>query len=164
MIRKLLPAVFLGVAGLFVSSCASVTGVNLERVNPPTLNEHPAYAQLTTVSGAMKFVFVAGQVDRPLGYEPRSNECAHSDWRSQYIGTMDNVTKALEAGGANWSDVVFIRKFTTDMDEYLALSKLDLPDYWDPGEAPSSTLVEVVKLSEPCQLIEIDVIAVVADQ
>jgi enamine deaminase RidA (YjgF/YER057c/UK114 family) len=49
------------------------------------------------------------------------------------------------------------------MEQYLALSKLDLPDYWSPGKAPSSTLVEVVKLSEPCQLIEIDVIAVVAE-
>jgi 2-iminobutanoate/2-iminopropanoate deaminase len=164
MTNKFSTAVLAIGAALVVSSCASVTGVDLERVNPPTLNKHPVYAQLTTVSGAMKFVFVAGQVDRPLGYEPRSNECAHSDWRSQYIGTMDNVTKALEAGGATWSDVVFIRKFTTDMDEYLALSKLDLPDYWRPGEAPSSTLVEVVKLSEPCQLIEIDVIAVVAER
>lgn len=164
MTTSLSSAVFIVVAGLLVSSCASTTGIDLERVNPPTLNKHPVYAQLTTVSGAMQFVFVAGQVDRPLGYEPRSNECAHSDWRSQYIGTMDNVTKALEAAGATWADVVFIRKFTTDMEKYLALSNLDLPDYWRPGEAPSSTLVEVVKLSEPCQLIEIDVIAVVAER
>jgi enamine deaminase RidA (YjgF/YER057c/UK114 family) len=73
---------------------------------------------------------------------------------------MDNVTHALEAGGATWDDVVFIRKFTTDMEQFLALS--DVPEYWDQGKAPSSTLVEVVQLSEPCQLLEIDVIAVVA--
>ena len=148
------------VVGFAISSCSDDRGVELERIDPPTLNKHPKYAQLTTVSGDMRMVFVAGQVDRPLGYEPRSNECAHSDWRSQYIGTMDNVTSALEAGGATWDDVVFIRKFTTDMAQFLALS--DVPDYWDPDKAPSSTLVEVVQLSEPCQLMEIDVIAVVA--
>jgi len=78
------------VAALVINSCSQNQDVDLQRINPPTLNEHPKYSQLTTVSGAMKFVFVAGQIDRPLGYEPRSNECAHSDWRSQYIGTMDN--------------------------------------------------------------------------
>jgi enamine deaminase RidA (YjgF/YER057c/UK114 family) len=135
-------------------------GVDLKRIDPPTLNKHPKYAQLTTVSGDMKLVFVAGQVDRPLDYDPRSNECAHSDWRGQFVGMMDNVTKALEAGGATWDDVVFIRKFTTDMQAFLALS--DVPDYWDPDKAPSSTLIEVVQLSEPCQLMEVDVMAVVA--
>ena len=135
-------------------------GFNLTRIDPPTLNKHPKYAQLTTVTGAMKFVFVAGQVDRPLVYTPRSNDCGHDDWRGQYIGVMDNVTKALEAGGAGWDDVVFIRKFTTDMKGFLSLS--DVPDYWDPDKAPSSTLIQVVALSEPCQLLEIDVIAVVA--
>lgn len=150
------------VAGLAMSpsALAHEEGVELRRIDPPTLNKHPKYAQLTTVSGDMKFVFVAGQIDRPLGYKPRSNECAHSDWRGQYIGMMDNVTKALEAGGASWDDVVMIRKFTTNMKQFLALS--DVPDYWDPDNAPSSTLVEVVALSEPCQLMEVDVIAVVA--
>ena len=152
--------IFLAVVlGLAISSCSPNRGVELSRIDPPTLNKHPKYAQLTTVSGDMRFVFVAGQVDRPLGYTPRSNECAHSDWRSQYIGMMYSVTRALEAGGATWDDVVFIRKFTTDMQQFLALA--EVPDYWDPGKAPSSTLVEVVQLSEPCQLMEVDVIAVV---
>ncbi len=146
--------------GFAASFPAHSDQVDLKRINPPTLNEHPVYAQVTTVSGDMKLVFVAGQVDRPLGYSPRSNECAHSDWRGQYIGMMDNVTKALEAGGATWDDVVFIRKFTVDMQKYLALS--DVPQYWSPGKAPSSTLVQVVALSEPCQLMEVDVTAVVS--
>lgn len=146
--------------GLALSFPALSDGVDLKRIDPPTLNKHPKYAQLTTVSGDMKLVFVAGQVDRPLAYVPRSNECAHSDWRGQYIGMMDNVTKALEAGGATWDDVVFIRKFTTDMQAFLALS--DVPEYWDPDKAPSSTLIEVVALSESCQLMEVDVMAVVA--
>ena len=147
----------LGIAAAFP---AHSDEVDLERINPPTLNEHPVYAQVTTVSGDMKLVFVAGQVDRPLGYSPRSNECAHSDWRGQFIGMMDNVTKGLEAGGATWDDVVFIRKFTVDMQKYLALS--DVPQYWKTGQAPSSTLVQVVALSEPCQLMEVDVTAVVS--
>jgi len=34
-----------------------------------------------------------------------------------------------------------------------------LPYYWKQGESPPSTLVEVVRLSEPCQLMETDVVA-----
>ena len=146
-------------AGLLLSPVLAAEGVTLERINPPTLHHHPVYSQVTTVSGDMKLVFVAGQVDRPLDYTLRSDSCAHDDWRGQYIGTMDNVTKALEAAGATWNDVVFIRKFTTDMDAYLAID--DVPDYWEPGKPPASTLIEVSKLSEPCQLLEIDVTAVV---
>lgn len=151
-------------SGVAAMMCTALSAgeVDLQRINPPTLNSHPKYSQVTTVSGDMKLVFVAGQVDRPLDYSPRSNSCGHSDWKGQYIGMMDNVTKALQAGGASWDDVVFIRKFTTDMEKFLALD--DVPDYWDPGKAPSSTLVEVVKLSEPCQLMEVDVMAVVPAQ
>jgi enamine deaminase RidA (YjgF/YER057c/UK114 family) len=146
-------------AALAICSVAMAHEVDLQRIDPPTLNKHPKYAQVTTVSGDMKMVFVAGQVDRPLVYTPRSNSCGHDDWPGQFVGVMDNVTRGLEAGGATWDDVVFIRKFTTDMKGFLALE--NVPEYWDPDKAPSSTLIEVKALSEPCQLLEIDVIAVV---
>lgn len=138
--------------------------VQLERIDPPALNRHPAYTQVTTVQGDMKLVYVAGQVDRAVDYTPGSNECRHQDWRGQYIGVMDNIEKALAAAGATWSDVVSIRRFTVDMKSYLDMlmdGDDPPPAYWSPGAAPPSTLIEVVRLSEPCQLIEHEVMAVV---
>ena len=144
---------------------AQSRSVEIERINPPTLYETSAYTQVTTVSAGMKLVMVAGQVGRELNpegpnAEENSDACPHPDMKGQYIVTMKNVGRALAAGGATWDDVVRIRKFTTDMEAYLAVSH-DLPVYWSPDKPPSSTLIEVSGLADPCFLVEIDVTAVV---
>jgi hypothetical protein len=56
----------------------------LEPMDPQNLSKHPAYSQVTVVSRPMRFVFVAGTVDRPLDYTPGSNRCEHNDWAGQY--------------------------------------------------------------------------------
>lgn len=136
----------------------------LKRMNPPTLNKHPAYSQVTTVTGDMKLVFIAGQVDRAVDYKPGSGACRNADWHNQYIGMNENVEKGLKAAGATWADVVYIRRFVVDMKSYIDLvrdRKNPVPRYWKRWQSPPSTLVEVVRLSEPCQLMETDVMAVV---
>lgn len=137
---------------------------SFERINPESLNEHPFYSQVTTVSGDAKFVYVAGQTDRAVNYRIGSNECRHADWRGQVIGVTENVELALSAAGAGWDDVVFIRRFVLDMAAYRsALTATDdpLPVVWQDRAPPPSTLIEVGALSEPCQLLEVDVFAVV---
>ncbi len=137
---------------------------SFERINPDSLNEHPFYSQVTTVSGDAKFVYVAGQTDRAVEYRIGSNECRHADWRGQVIGVNENVGLALRAAGAGWDDVVFIRRFVLDMAAYRgALTATDdpLPVLWQDRAPPPSTLIEVGALSEPCQLLEVDVFAVV---
>ena len=161
LVCALLLAVAVPVASLFAQS----RSIDIKRINPPTLYETSAYTQVTTVSAGMKLVMVAGQVGRELNAEgpnteENSDACPHPDMRGQYIVTMENVGKALAAGGATWDDVVRIRKFTTDMEDYLAVSH-DLPVYWSPDKPPSSTLIEVSGLADPCFLVEIDVTAVV---
>lgn len=145
------------------SSHAVADDFESKRMDPPTLNKHPAYTQVTTVKGDMKMVFVAGQVDRPVDYKPGSNVCRHADWRGQYVGMMQNVENGLKAAGATWADVVYIRRFVVDMKSYIDLvrdRKNPVPSYWKFGSAPPSTLIQVVRLSEPCQLMETDVMAV----
>ncbi len=150
----------------FTGAVAAKKNFELTRIDPPTLNNHPAYAQVTTVTGKAKFVFVAGQVDRPIDYEHRSNRCQHDDWFGQYLGTMENVERGLAAAGATWNDVVFIRRYITDWRAWRAMTKersSEFPDYWKGQRPPPSTMIQVVGLSEPCQLIEIDVFAMVED-
>lgn len=136
-----------------------------ERINPETLNRHPAYSQVTTITGETKFIYVAGQTDRGLEYTPGSNACQHDDWRGQMIGVNENVERGLHAAGANWDDVVFIRRFVLDMAAYRAvLFDRDnaIPGVWEDRDPPPSTLIKVGALSEPCQLLEVDVFAAVA--
>ena len=166
---KNISLVLFALAVLLTAQIATLYGqtrsVEIKRINPPTLYETSAYTQVTTVSAGMKLVMVAGQVGRELNAEgpnteENSDACPHPDMRGQYVVTMENVGRALAAGGATWDDVVRIRKFTTDMDAYLAVSH-DLPVYWSADKPPSSTLIEVSGLADPCFLVEIDVTAVV---
>jgi len=138
---------------------------SFERIEPESLNKHPYYTQVTTVSGEATFIYVAGQTDRAIDYTVGSNECRHDDWRGQIMGVRENVGKALEAAGANWDDVVFTRLFVVDMAEYLKVlvnRETPLPSLWKSRRPPPGTLIEINKLSEPCQLLEIDVFAAVA--
>ena len=132
-----------------------------ERINPETLNRHPAYSQVTTITGETKFIYVAGQTDRGLDYTPGSNACQHDDWRGQIIGVNENVERGLRAAGATWDDVVFIRRFVLDMTAYRAVVNA-IPSVWENRDPPPSTLIEVGALSEPCQLLEVDVFAAVS--
>lgn len=139
---------------------------SFKRINPDSLNKHPYYSQVTTVSGDARFIYVAGQTDRAVEYKIGSNECRHDDWRGQIIGVRENVGKALQAAGASWDDVVFIRRFVVDMVGFrkvLANRDQPLPGLWQNRPPPPSTLIEINKLSEPCQLLEIDVFAAVSE-
>jgi enamine deaminase RidA (YjgF/YER057c/UK114 family) len=152
-------------ASLIASLHAETKQPAVERINPPTLYETFAYTQVTTVPAGKKLVFVAGQTGRTLNAEgpnteENSDACAHSDMRGQYIVTMENVGKALAAAEATWDDVVYIRKFTTDMDAFLEASQ-SMPSYWSAGKAPASTLIGVASLADPCFMVEVDVTAVV---
>ncbi len=158
--------VYLG-AVLALVACESDddTEFVFERINPETLNRHPAYSQVTTISGETKFIYVAGQVDRGLDYTPGSNACQHDDWRGQIIGVNENVERGLQAAGATWDDVVFIRRFVLDMAAYRAVlfdGDNAIPSVWENRDPPPSTLIEVGALSEPCQLLEVDVFAAVS--
>ena len=136
-----------------------------ERINPETLNRHPAYSQVTTITGETKFIYVAGQTDRGLDYTPGSNACQHDDWRGQIIGVTENVERGLQAAGATWDDVVFIRRFVLDMAAYRAVlfdRDNSIPSVWENRDPPPSTLIEIGALSEPCQLLEVDVFAAVS--
>jgi enamine deaminase RidA (YjgF/YER057c/UK114 family) len=152
-------------ATLTVMGCAPAQ-FSFARIDPPNLNKHPAYSQVTVVSGPMKFVFVAGTVDRPLDYAPGSNRCEHEDWADQYRGHMQKIEESLKAVGATWDDVVFIRRFTVDVKKYLATvydPRNAIPKQWK-NRPPPSTLIGVTALSEPCQLMETDVLAVIHDK
>jgi enamine deaminase RidA (YjgF/YER057c/UK114 family) len=126
-----------------------------ERINPPTLFQHPAFTRVLTVKGPCKFIFIAGLTAADMNYK-----CvAPGDCRAQYINILENLTVQLEAAGATWDDVVFRRIYALDVDAFLKV-QAEVATPWSPGSAPPSTLIGVTRLSSPDFVLEIDLMAV----
>jgi enamine deaminase RidA (YjgF/YER057c/UK114 family) len=103
-------------------------------------------------------IFVAGQTPSDIEYKCVSP----GDFKGQFIQVMENLKKGLEAAGATFDHVVHRRTYVLDMDKYLAAMRdSGIPRYWNPDKRPASTTVQVSRLSDPCFLIEIDLLAVV---
>jgi enamine deaminase RidA (YjgF/YER057c/UK114 family) len=135
-----------------------VFAAEVERINPPGIYKHPAYTRVITARGG-KMIFIAGQTPSDMDYK-----CvAPGDYKAQYVAVMEGLKTALQAAGATLDDVVHRRAFVLDMDKYLAVTRD--PDmagrYWTRDKLPASTAVQVSRLSDPCFLIEIDLVAAV---
>ena len=128
-----------------------------QHINPPEVFKHPAYTRVITVTGPSKLIFIAGQTPSDENYKP----VAIGDMRGQYMRVMEALTIQLRAAGATWDDVVYRRLFVLDMDAFLKVQTdptITFP--WHPDRPPPSTLVGVIRLSNPDFLIEIDLMAV----
>ena len=100
-----------------------------ERINPPTLFQHPAFTRVLTVKGPCKFIFIAGLTAADMNYK-----CvAPGDCRAQYINILENLTVQLEAAGATWDDVVFRRIYALDVDAFLKV-QAEVATPWSPGQ------------------------------
>ena len=64
-----------------------------ERINPPSLFNHPAFTRVVTVKGPCKFIFIAGLTAADINYK-----CvAPGDCRAQYIqhtGELDGPAQS----------------------------------------------------------------------
>ena len=71
-----------------------------------------------------------------------------------------NLQTALAAAGATFKDVVKMNTYTTDMSQVQPIRDVRARYFGD--TVPASTLVQVVRLARPEFMLEIEVIAVVA--
>jgi enamine deaminase RidA (YjgF/YER057c/UK114 family) len=129
-----------------------------ERLNPDGVFKHPNFTRVITVKNPGKLVFVAGQTPSDIDYKCVSP----GDFKGQFIQVMENLKKGLAAAGAGFDHVVHRRTYVLDMDKYLAaMQDPGIPRYWNSEKRPASTTVQVTRLSDPCFLIEIDLLAVI---
>jgi enamine deaminase RidA (YjgF/YER057c/UK114 family) len=132
-----------------------------ERIQPDKLHvrkdgERVLYSQVMVVEvGGTKQVFVAGQTPRD-----RDGNCVgKGDMRAQIEQVGQNIKDALEAAGATLADVVKTTTYVTDMDEYFKHQDVRMKFF---GEAlPTSTTVQVSRLSRPEFMVEIEAFAIV---
>jgi reactive intermediate/imine deaminase len=125
-------------------------------LTPATLSPPFGYSHVVEAP-AGSIVYISGQV--PLDAEGRL--VGEGDFAAQTRQVFENLTHALEAAEATWSDVVKLDYFLRDVGQIGAVRAIR-DEYVDTANPPASTLVEVSSLFSPEVLVEIQAIAIKA--
>jgi reactive intermediate/imine deaminase len=123
-------------------------------LNPETLSAPFGYSHVVE-SPVERIVYVSGQV--PLDSEGQL--VGEGDFEAQTRQVFENLTRALEAADAAWSDVVKLNYFLTDVTQIVSVRTIR-DEFVDTEHPPASTLVQVSGLFRPEVMVEIEAVAV----
>jgi enamine deaminase RidA (YjgF/YER057c/UK114 family) len=130
---------------------------NLRFSNPTTLAKPPGYSYVVEATGPNRLIYFAGQ----LGVDIENKFVgAPGDFRAQCAQAFENMTLALKAAGARWSDVVKINNFLVGIEQNMAAFREVRDRYLNTKAPPASTTIGVPALARPGGLFEIEAIAV----
>ena len=133
--------------------------MNKQFINPPELNPTNGFTHVVTAS-AGKTIYVSGQVS----VNEKAEVVGKGDIRAQVEHVFANLKIALAAAGATFHDVVKITYFVVDLKpEHVAHVREVRRKYLNMEKPPASTLVGISALVVPEWLIEIELVAVVAE-
>jgi 2-iminobutanoate/2-iminopropanoate deaminase len=124
-----------------------------EGLAPRVVGGHTLYSHVVTVEGR-RLVFMAGQLSRDVS----GNVVGKGDMRVQIRQVCENIKTGLTAAGASLADVVKMTTFVTDIDEFMR--HVDVRMEYFGIALPTSTTVEVRRLSHPDLLVEVEVMAI----
>ena len=124
-------------------------------LNPPTLSKPPGYTHVVEVTSG-KMIFLSGQV----ALDVDGNLVGKGDLAAQTRQIFENIQNALNAVGADCTNIVKFTYFTTDFSGLYALRDIR-DEYINTDNPPTSTAVQVSRLFREDILIEIEAIAVV---
>ena len=124
---------------------------SIQRVNPPGMTQPGGYHHVVR---AGDLLFIAGQV----ALDAAGRVVGEGDMPTQVKQVFENLRRVLASQEVDFSHVVKITIYTTDMQAFRAASEVRRSYLGD--HPPASTLVEVRKLARPELLVEIEAIAV----
>jgi enamine deaminase RidA (YjgF/YER057c/UK114 family) len=130
---------------------------NLRFSNPSTLAKPPGYSYVVEATGPNKLIYFAGQLGLDMDNKFVGGD---GDFRAQCAQAFDNMTLALKAAGARWSDVVKINNFLVDIQANMAAFREVRDRYLNKSAPPASTTIGVPALARLGGLFEIEAIAV----
>ena len=133
--------------------------MNKQFINPPELNPTNGFTHVVSATPG-KTIYVSGQVS----VNERAEVVGKGDLRAQVERVFANLTVALASAGATFHDVVKITYFVVDLKpEHVAHVREVRSKYLNMKNPPASTLVGIAALVVPEWLIEIEVVAIVAE-
>ena len=130
---------------------------NVRFSNPSTLAPPPGYSYVVEATGPGRTIYFAGQLGVDI-----DNKFVGSpgDFRAQCEKAFENMTLALKAANASWSDVVKINNFLVDIERNMAAFREVRDRYLNRAAPPASTTIGVPALARAGGLFEIEAIAV----
>jgi 2-iminobutanoate/2-iminopropanoate deaminase len=133
--------------------------INRRNIQPEALHQRRVsdrvlYSHVVTVEPT-RLIFISGQLAR----DKAGQIVGPGDMRVQLRQTLENIKAALEAAGASLKDLVRTNTYVIDIDEYF--KHVDIRMEYYSHAMPTSTTVEVRRLSQPELMVEIDAIAAV---
>jgi enamine deaminase RidA (YjgF/YER057c/UK114 family) len=132
---------------------------SLDLITPPTLPAPTGYSHVAVVGEGSSLVWTAGQV----ALDTDGNVVGAGDWEAQTRAVMENLDRALRAGGATWEDVFKLAYYVVDLSE-LATIRAVRDEFVDTQRPPTSSLIQVAGLYRPELLIEIEAVAATGGQ
>ena len=121
-----------------------------------------AFAGKAAFSGAVhdgELLFISGQ----LAIDKNMSFIGKGDMGAQTRQVLKNIKATLDWAGGKVSDIVKVTVFVRDISKFREIHDARL-EFFEEGHFPASTMVEVSKFVHPDALIEIDAIAVLADE
>lgn len=116
------------------------------------------FSQVVEAPASGRLLFVSGLTSR----DERGEIVAVGDVSGQARQVLERMEGVLKAAGATLDDVVQIRTYVRDMDDWPAIERVWRQIWAEPW--PASTCVEVSRLHDTRQLIEMDAIAVAGER
>ena len=126
-------------------------------VNVRVVSGHVLYSHVVTVTGGTH-VFIAGQLARDVD----GSLVGRGDMRAQIEQVGKNLQQCLAAAGARLDDLVKTTTYVTDIEEFFKHADIRMR-YFGPA-LPTSTTVEVRRLSHPDFMVEVEAVAVIDDE
>lgn len=137
------------VAVLFAA--APVTAQRIERINPAGLSTPATYSHIVKVGDIL---YIAGQVGADA-----QGKVVGPGMVEQVEQVLKNLQIALKSQGADFSHVVKINVYTTDVDAFRAPEAAAVRAKYFGANRPASTLVGVTRLASPEYKVEIEATA-----
>lgn len=128
---------------------------NIEFINPPTIAPATGYTHVAVVTSG-RLVFIAGQVS----IAPDGTFVGEDDPQAQAEQVFRNLHSALEAAGGDFSHVVKLTFYVTDVG-HLPIYREVRDRFINVAQPPASTAVEVRSLFRPECLIEVEAVAAI---
>jgi enamine deaminase RidA (YjgF/YER057c/UK114 family) len=121
--------------------------------SPDGLASPAGYSHVVTIPSG-RLVWTSGQI----ATDASGAVVGVGDWERQTRQVFENLTRALEAAGAEWSRVVKLAYFVVAVSD-LPTIRAVRDEFVDTSKPPASTLVQVAGLLHPDLLIEVEAVA-----